>query len=255
MPHTRRSFLAGGVAAGTTLVMPFAAAAETGDAHRFDMVSGPLTVHPVRHGSVVVETPLGAIYFDPAGRAADYAALPAPDLVLVTHQHGDHYHPDVLELIMGPDTPLVVNPAVMSLLPQTLRERASAMGNGETAEVAGVGIQAVAAYNTTEGRRRFHPEGRDNGYVVTVGDFRTYLSGDTEDVPEMRALRDIDLAFVCMNLPSTMSAAQAASAVAEFRPRVVYPYHYHGRDGGTQDPREFARLVGQASDVRQAEWY
>ena len=121
-----------------------------------------------------------------------------------------------------------------------------------------VGIDAIPAYNMTEGRTQFHPQGRDNGYVVTVDGKRVYISGDTEDIPEMRALTDIDIAFVCMNLPFTMDANQAASAVTEFAPSVVYPYHYRGRDDGTQDPAEFARLLSEAggkAEVVVGPWY
>ena len=143
----------------------------------------------------------------------------------------------------------------MGKLPEALAARAKALANGEAMDAMGVKIDAVPAYNTTEGRTNFHPQGRDNGYVVTIGDFRVYISGDTEDTPAMRALKDIDVAFLCMNLPFTMDAKQAASAVAEFRPAYVYPYHYRGRDNGTQDPAEFAALVGDAAQVKVHDWY
>ena len=133
--------------------------------------------------------------------------------------------------------------------------KATAIGNGESAEFNGVAIDAIPAYNTTEGRTNFHPQGRDNGYVLSFDGFRVYISGDTEDIPEMRALENIDLAFLCMNLPFTMDVEQAASAVAEFKPKFVYPYHYRGRDGGTQDPSEFAALVGEAVAVKMGDWY
>ncbi len=105
-------------------------------------------------------------------------------------------------------------------------------------------------YNLTEDRLKFHSKGRGNGYVLTLGGKRIYISGDTEDVPEMRALKDIDVAFVCMNLPYTMSPEQAASAVKEFKPKAVYPYHYRG-----SDVQKFKELVGPASEVRIREWY
>ena len=259
---TRRQFLGNvAIAAGGIAVMRFApttrdaqAASHAAD-NTFETGNGPLTVHPVEHASVVLETPAGVIYVDPVGEQSAYSDLPAPDLVLVTHQHGDHYNAELLAAVMGDGTPLIVNPAVMDMLPEDLKARATAIGNGDTTEALGVSIEAIPAYNTTEGRLDFHPEGRDNGYVLNIGDFRVYLSGDTEDIPEMRALEGIDLAFVCMNLPFTMAAEDAASAVAEFKPKAVYPYHYRGRDGGTQDPQEFARLVGEASEVRFGDWY
>ena len=261
---TRRRFLAtAALGAGVITVMPWGggggtarAAAHAGNAFETPN-GGTITVNPVEHASVVLETPAGTIYVDPVGEASAYEGLPAPDLVVITHQHGDHYSEETLAAIAG-EAPLVVNPAVMDMLSDGLKSRATAIGNGESTEALGVSIDAIPAYNTTEGRLDFHPEGRDNGYVMTIDGARVYVSGDTEDIPEMRALENIDLAFVCMNLPFTMEAGAAADAVAEFKPRAVYPYHYRGRDGGTQDPEEFARLVGEAADgveVKLGDWY
>ena len=154
---------------------------------------------------------------------------------------------------MGENTHLIANPAVAGMLPEGME--AEVLANGDSSEWSGVGIDAIPAYNTTEDRLNFHPQGRDNGYVLNIGGFMVYISGDTEDIPEMRALENIDLAFVCMNLPFTMDAKAAASAVAEFAPTYVYPYHYQGRDGGTQDPAEFAALVGDAVEVKMGDWY
>jgi L-ascorbate metabolism protein UlaG (beta-lactamase superfamily) len=117
-------------------------------------------------------------------------------------------------------------------------------------EILGVKIEAVPMYNLTAARLRFHNKGRGNGYVMTFGGKRVYVSGDTEDIPEMRALKNIDAAFVCMNLPYTMAPEQAADAVREFKPKVVYPYHYRG-----SDTAQFKKLVGGASEVRLRDWY
>jgi L-ascorbate metabolism protein UlaG (beta-lactamase superfamily) len=117
-------------------------------------------------------------------------------------------------------------------------------------EKFGVKIEAVPMYNLTAARLRFHNKGRGNGYVMTFGGKRVYVSGDTEDIPEMRALKNIDAAFVCMNLPYTMTPEQAADAVREFKPKVVYPYHYRG-----SDTAQFKKLVGDASEVRLRDWY
>jgi len=141
------------------------------------------------------------------------------------------------------------------MMPDNLHARSKAIANGEAAEWNSLKIDAIPAHNTTEGRLKYHPPGRDNGYLLTFDGFRAYISGDTEDIPEMRALENIDLAFVCMNLPFTMTAQAAASAVAEFKPKYVYPYHYRGRDGGTQDPQEFAGLVAGAAEVKLVDWY
>ena len=260
---SRRQFLAtAALGAGAIVVMPWgdgtsaSAAAHAGNTFETPN-GGTITVNPVEHASVVLETPAGTIYVDPVGEASAYEGLPAPDLVVITHEHGDHYSEETLAAVAG-EAPLVVNPAVMEMLSDDLKSRATAIGNGESTEALGISIDAIPAYNTTEGRLDFHPEGRDNGYVMTIDGARVYVSGDTEDIPEMRALQNIDLAFVCMNLPFTMAAEAAASAVAEFKPRAVYPYHYRGRDDGTQDPQEFARLVGEAAEgveVKIGDWY
>jgi L-ascorbate metabolism protein UlaG (beta-lactamase superfamily) len=139
---------------------------------------------------------------------------------------------------------------VVDGLPEPMKAKAKPIGNGETSEVAGLPLAAVAAYNTTPDRLKFHPKGVGNGYVLTIGDKRIYMAGDTEDIPEMRALTGIDVAFLPMNLPYTMTEEQAADAVRAFKPKVVYPYHYKG-----SDPKKFATLVGDASEVRLVDWY
>lgn len=257
MTQTRRTFLVTAASTGAITVLPYAAMAGGHASNEFGSDGGTITVHPVSHASFVMETPAGVIYVDPVGDAAQYADFPKPDLVLVTHEHGDHYNAGTLAAVIDSSTPtpLVTNPAVYDKLSGDLQNRATALANGGTMSWNGLIIDAIPAYNTTEGRTNFHPQGRDNGYVLTLPGFRTYISGDTEDIPEMRALENIDLAFVCMNLPFTMDAAAAASAVAEFGPTYVYPYHYRGRDRGTQDPEEFASLVGDATQVKMGDWY
>jgi L-ascorbate metabolism protein UlaG (beta-lactamase superfamily) len=216
---------------------------------------GAVKVHPVSHASVVLETPMGVIYADPVGDPAQYADLPPADLVLITHHHGDHLNNDTLAAVMSDNTALISNAGAHEKMTPELAARAEVIGNGEVTDFKGIKIEAIAAYNLTEERKKFHPQGRDNGYVLNVGDTRVYLSADTEDVPEMRALKDIDVAFLCMNLPFTMDIKAAASAVAEFKPSVVIPYHYRGKDGGTQDPIAFAKLLDSAIKVEQADWY
>ncbi|MHA6344558.1 MBL fold metallo-hydrolase [Roseivivax sp. CAU 1761] len=254
MPHSRRTFLVTAAAAGTMTVLPYARLAAAQESNTFATDGGEITVHPVSHASFILEAPQGVIYVDPAGEPEAYADFPAPDLILITHEHGDHYKPETLNALMGEATQLITNPAVGDMLPEDLAGRAEAIGNGESTEWQGIGIDAIAAYNITEGRLDFHPEGRDNGYVLTFDNFRVYVSGDTEGVDEMRALENIDLAFVCMNLPFTMDAEQAADAVNAFKPKVVYPYHFRGRDGGTKDPQAFAEMVNGV-EVRTPDWY
>lgn len=256
MNTTRRVFMTSASAtAGTITLLPFAARAGGHMANEFKTGSGTVTVHPVSHASFVMETPVGTIYVDPVGEVASYSDMPPADLVLVTHEHGDHLNNDVLTAVMGDSTVLISNAGAQAKMTPELQAKAQVLGNGDTTEFGDMTVDAMPAYNITEERKNFHPQGRDNGYVLTIGDFRVYISGDTEDTPEMRALKDIDLAFVCMALPFTMDANAAASAVAEFQPSYVYPYHYRGRDGGTQDPAEFAALVGDKVEVKFGDWY
>ncbi|MBL4807369.1 MAG: MBL fold metallo-hydrolase [Rhodobacteraceae bacterium] len=253
MKSTRRIFLA--QSASAIIFLPYSAHAASHTGNMFTTPGGNITVHPISHASFVMETPVGTIYCDPVGDAPDYAGLPTPDLILVTHEHGDHFNAAVLTALVGANTQIITNPAVLGMLPGDLKERARSIGNGASTNFNGLKIEAIPAYNMTEGRTNFHPEGRDNGYVLRFDGFGVYISGDTEDIPEMRALEGVDLAFLCMNLPFTMDIEAAASAVAAFRPTYIYPYHYRGRGDGTQDPAEFARLVGDAASVKMGRWY
>ncbi len=252
----RRTLLltASAATAGATLFRPYAAMAEShamGDA--FKSANGEITIHPVSHASFVMTTPAGTIYNDPVGGASLYEGFPAPDLILITHHHGDHFDPETLAAIVTDDTALITNPTVFEALPEELKARTQSLSNGDNAEAFGTTIQALPAYNLTEDRLQYHPQGRDNGYVFSADGLRVYVAGDTEDIPEMRALTDIDIAFVPMNLPYTMDEDQAASAVTEFAPKVVYPYHYKG-----SDPEKFAALVEDSPakvEVRMGPWY
>ncbi|MEQ6249928.1 MBL fold metallo-hydrolase [Sulfitobacter sp. HNIBRBA3233] len=253
---SRRHFLIGtAAAAGAVTILPYAATAAAHAADTFDTPAGKITISPVSHASFVAETPVGVIYVDPVGGAEKYEGMPAADLVLITHEHGDHYNQDTLDAVVAEGTQIIANPAVYAMLPTAMQAQASEVANGGTASFEGLSIEAIPAYNITEERKNFHPEGRDNGYVLNFEGFRMYVSGDTEDTPEMRALENIDLAFISMNLPFTMDANAAASAVAEFKPTYVYPYHYRGRDGGTQDPEAFAKMVGTDTEVKMGDWY
>lgn len=210
---------------------------------------GDLVVHPVKHASFVMQWNGETIYVDPVGGAEAYAGLPNPDIILVTDIHPDHLNADTLAGMKG--TSVVTPQAVHDQAPDNVKGMITTiLKNGDTVTVEGIGIEAVPMYNLTEGRLQYHEKGRGNGYVLTLGDERVYIAGDTEAIPEMLALEDIDVAFIPMNLPYTMTVEQAAEAVRTFQPAIVYPYHYHG-----SDVEAFKRLVGDASDVRLLEWY
>lgn len=257
MIRNRRQTLKLGAAALTGLalpqIVPYAARAASGQGDAYPTETGEITIRPVSHASFVMTTPGPVIYCDPVGGAGAYEGMPAPELILITHEHGDHYDEPTLTELAGEGVRIVANPAVAEMMPEGLRDKTTVLANGDSAEIAGLTIDAIPAYNTTEDRLQYHPEGRDNGYVLGIDGRRVYIAGDTEDIPEMRALEDIDIAFVPMNLPYTMTVEQAAAGVAAFRPAVVYPYHY--RD---QDPLAFESLVAeQAEDVEvvQGPWY
>ena len=148
---------------------------------------------------------------------------------------------------------MIANPTVFEALPEEMKSQTISMSNGDSGEARGLPIQAIPAYNLTEDRLKNHPQGRDNGYIMSIDGLRVYIAGDTEDIPEMRALTDIDIAFVPFNLPYTMDETQAASAVAEFGPKVVYPYHYKG-----SDREAFAKMLADANadtEVKLGAWY
>jgi L-ascorbate metabolism protein UlaG (beta-lactamase superfamily) len=207
---------------------------------------------PVSHASFVLKASKLTIYVDPVGKPEAYAKFPPADLILITHTHGDHLAPDLLKALGAEKTPLVGPRAVVEKLGY-----GTVMANGEKRTVRGLGVEAVPMYNITKERLKFHPRGAGNGYVLTVGGKRVYISGDTEDVPEMRALKGIDYALVCMNLPYTMTVEQAASAVLEMKPKVVMPCHYRNRGGAFSDLGKFKRLVAEdpGIEVRLLEWY
>jgi L-ascorbate metabolism protein UlaG (beta-lactamase superfamily) len=212
--------------------------------------AGPVILRPVNHASLLIGHGDAVIYVDPVGGGARYQDLPRPTAILVTHGHPDHFDVPTLEAIGAGTVGLTAPKVVVDALPDALKGKATLIGNGETGTIAGVPLAAVPAYNTTPDRLKFHPKGVGNGYVLTFGDKTIYIAGDTEDIPEMRALTGIEVAFLPMNLPYTMTEAQAADAVKAFKPKIVYPYHYKG-----SDPKIFAKLVGDAAEVRLVDWY
>jgi L-ascorbate metabolism protein UlaG (beta-lactamase superfamily) len=247
---SRRTFVTTATAVGASAVLPYRALAQSGGSNTYGTDAGDIVIHPVSHASFVMETPAMTIYNDPVGEPSAYSAYPTPDLILITHEHGDHYAAETLQAIAGENTQLLVNPAVYDMLPEDLKAKATSIANGEGTSMGDMQIEAIPAYNITEGRLQYHPEGRDNGYILTIGGRRIYIAGDTEGIPEMRELEDIFIAFVPMNLPYTMDVEQAADAVNEFKPAFVYPYHYR-----ESDPEQFASLVDGETEVRLYDWY
>lgn len=217
---------------------------------------GELVVQPVSHATFVLSHGETTVYVDPVGGAEAFAGLSRPDLVLITDIHGDHLEAPTVAAVTADETTIVAPRAVAEGLGEGEKERTKVLANGESVELDGITVEAIPMYNLTEERSRFHPKGRGNGYVVTLGGQRIYISGDTEDIPEMRALEGIDVAFVCMNLPYTMEVDKAADAVLEFEPRVVFPYHYRGQ-GGVSDVERFRELVSRNPkiEVRLLGWY
>lgn len=234
-------------------------------ADRIPADQSEIVVQPIQHGAVLLTWNGKRIYSDPssgtessvAERTALFQGFPQADLIFVSHFHGDHFDPQVLELLKGPNTQIVAPQTVFDLMPASLKAITTVMKNGETVTVGGIPIEAIPAYNL-DPATRFHPKGRDNGYVVTLGGKRVYFPGDTEDTPEMRALKNIDIAFVPMILPFTMSADRAAHAVREFKPKIVYPFHFVNATGGTaEDVHRFKRQVGTdlGIEVRIRQFY
>jgi len=215
------------LALSLALSMP-AEAKSTFETDFIDTGEGPLMITFVGHGTLMFLYNGKVIHVDPVSREADYAKMPAADLVLITHEHGDHLDPGALELIRKESTVIILNENSAEKV-----EPGIVMKNGDIKTVQGLKIEAVPAYNIVSKRdsgEPYHPRGIGNGYVITFGSKRVYVAGDTEIIPEMRAIKDIDVAFLPVNLPYTMSPEMAAEAARVLRPKVLYPYHYGSTD-------------------------
>ena len=214
----------------------------------FSTSAGEVKITPLFHASALIQAGGKTIYVDPA-KPANLDGLPKADLILISHIHPDHFDPEAIVAISQPATQVIAPASVVEKFPS-----AKPMANDQTKQWQQWTIEAVPAYNLTRGPaagQLFHPKGRDNGYVLTYGGKRFYFSADTEGVPEMRALKNIDVAFVCMNLPYTMPPDEAAESVKAFHPKIVIPYHYRN-----SDPKIFQqRLAGSGIEVRLLDWY
>lgn len=217
----------------------FGAAAPNKQSDVVQTSQGPLKVTPLFHGSVMLEFAGKVIHIDPWSQA-DYTGIPQADMIFITHSHADHMDATILKSLRKDSTVVVTSETVNDTLngccgiPETIR-------NGEKKTFSDIEVEAVPMYNLVFGPapgKPWHHKGIGNGYILTFGDTRVYFSGDTECVPEIKALKNISVAFVAMNPPRTMPVAEAAACVQEFRPKIVYPYHYRG-----QNTEEFANKV------------
>jgi L-ascorbate metabolism protein UlaG (beta-lactamase superfamily) len=206
--------------------------------------AGDLAITFIGHASLMMSFNDRIIHVDPYGQLADYASLPKADILFLTHEHGDHLDKDALAYVRTVDTVLVLTEACAAQL-----EGGIVMRNGETRDVEGIQVEAVAAYNLVHMRPNgepFHPKGRGNGYVLGFGDTRVYIAADSENTPGMKSLKDIAVAFLPMNLPYTMTPEMVADAARAFHPRILYPYHF----GDTDTSRIVALLKGEDIEVR-----
>ncbi len=185
-----------------------------------------VVITAIKHASLRIQYDGLEIQVDPVGKecepATDYSAFPKADIILVTHEHFDHFDRDAIAALQKDGTQVFANPAVQKMLGS-----GTALTNGESRVIRkDIALDAVPAYNTTSGRTKFHPKGRDNGYVLTLDGLRIYIAGDTEDIPEMAKLGAVDVAFLPCNQPYTMTPEQVAKAARTIKPKVLFPYHY-----------------------------
>ena len=225
------------------LAIGLSATAQSGAKNWTEPVSG-IQIRPIYHASLEIRAAGKTVLVDPSFDPKLLASVQAPDLILLTDIHGDHMNPEILSALLKKygELPIIAPKAVAEELPAAIRKNVQVLGNGQTTRWKSYQIEAVPMYNLADARQMYHPKGRGNGYVLTVNEKRIYLSGDTEATPELRRLKNIDLAFICMNLPYTMDVDQAASGVLDFQPKVVIPYHYRG-DKGLSDLKKFKQLV------------
>jgi L-ascorbate metabolism protein UlaG (beta-lactamase superfamily) len=218
--------------------------------------TGPLSIQPIQHASLILTINGLTIYADP-NNADLFKGITAPDIILVTDIHGDHFDIKTIDAVKTEKTLLVVPQVVADKLPDNDKQHMIVLKNGDQTKLSGIVISAIPMYNLPESSTAMHTKGRGNGYVLNLGGKLVYISGDTQGIPEMRSLKGIDIAFVCMNLPYTMDVKEAADAVLAFKPKIVYPYHYRGQ-GGFSDINTFKRLVEAGDkniDVRLRDWY
>lgn len=208
----------------------------------FKTSEGELAITFIGHGTLMLEFNGKVIHVDPVSQYADYESMPQADLVLITHEHGDHLDPKAIDAVKKESTRIVLTESCSPKYTGT-----DVMKNGDTKVFGTITVEAVPAYNIRNTRADgtpFHPKGRGNGYVIRFADKKVYIAGDTENIPEMADLVDIDVAFLPMNLPYTMTPEMCAKAARLFHPKVLYPYHF-----GETDTGELVKLLENDSDI------
>ena len=202
--------------------------------------------HALVHASIRIEYDGKEIEIDPVrklgNKTIDYSTMPKADYIFVTHEHGDHFDKEAIKLLTKKSTQLVMNKRCEEMYDG----KCAVLQNDQRATLGTIKVEAVPAYNTTEGHTQFHPKGRDNGYILTIDGLRIYIAGDTEDIPEMKDIKDIDIAFLPCNQPYTMTPAQLVKAARTIKPKVLFPYHY----GKTDVSGIPGQLKGDGIDVR-----
>lgn len=212
---------------------------------QFDTKGGELAINFVNHGSIFFEYNGKVIHVDPVTRMGDYNNYPDADLILITHHHGDHLDLNAINLLKKENTKIILTQKC-----QEMSENLSdiiVMKNGDVLTINQLEIEAIPAYNIKHKRQNgdpFHPQGEGNGYIINFGNKKVLVAGDTENTPEIKALKDIEIAFLPMNLPYTMTPEMVADAAKAFKPKVLYPYHY-----GKTDTSKLVELLKEEKDI------
>ena len=219
---------------------------QTFEVDEFKTKSGKtVKFHALVHASIRIEYNGKVIEIDPVrklgNKTIDYAAMPKADFVFVTHEHGDHFDKEAIKILSREGTQLIMNKRCADMYGPC-----GVLANGQSAQFGDISVDAVPAYNISEGRTQFHPKGRDNGYILTIDGLRIYIAGDTEDIPEMKDVKNIDIAFLPCNQPYTMTTEQLVRAAKVIKPKVLFPYHY----GQTDVSGIASQLKGTGIDVR-----
>ncbi|HEV7701984.1 MAG TPA: MBL fold metallo-hydrolase [Candidatus Paceibacterota bacterium] len=232
-------------------------------------IVSPISVIPISHASLILAWDGFNIYVDPVDekKANIFKAKPAANIVLITDIHGDHFDIETLKKITTESTVIIAPQAVADMMPEELKSKVHIISNGEKSDYLGFSVEAIPMYNLPGPSESYHTKGRGNGYIIempvysglekTSNTKRIYISGDTAGIPEMRALKNIDIAFVAMNLPYTMGVEEAADAVLAFKPKEIYPYHYRTPEGFS-DVVKFKEIINTQNpdiEVIQLDWY